>query len=435
VKPVVDRSLEAPKRVLSVLEGLEGELVELACGLVNVPSPPGYEKAAAEFLAGWLDARGIPAYVQDVEATRGNAVGRLAGSGRGRSVTFNGHLDTSFVGDAAEDLPVLGRLEDVGRAVAEVKEGIIYGLGIFNDKGPLAAAALALYALKASGVILEGDVVVAGVAGEIGRGQVGRYTGPGTRGKGEGTRFLIHAGVWTDYAIVCEPSNWTVSWALPGAAYFRVTTRGVAGYAPVNDRSAPSLAENKNAVVKLSHLMLALEAWADRYEAQNRYETPCGWIEPRVTLAAVDGGLPYKPNWRPAIASVYVDVRIPPNRTPLDVERELKDVVLATGLSDEVFMYLGRKGYVAEGVEPVAAAVAGAHRDVFGEEPKSPSWVELSTWNDSNIYAEVGIPVVKYGPPWPGGRYFPERMAVRDLMQAARVYALAALRLCSGTLQ
>jgi acetylornithine deacetylase/succinyl-diaminopimelate desuccinylase-like protein len=427
--------LVTAQRVLSVLDGLEGELVELACGLVNVPSPPGREKAAAEFLAAWLDEGGIPSYVQEVEATRGNAVGRLSGSGRGSSVTFNGHLDTSFVGDEDEDLPVLGRREDVGRPTAEVREGVIYGLGIFNDKGSLAAAALALRALRTSGVSLEGDVVIAGVAGEIGRGQVGRYTGPGTRGKGEGTRFLIHAGVWTDYAVVCEPSNWTVSWALPGVAYFRVTTRGIAGYAPVNDRRAPSLAENKNAVVKLAHLIQALEAWADRYEAQNKFDTPCGRIEPRVTVAALDGGLPYKPNWRPAVASVYVDVRIPPNRTPLDIERELKAVVQATGLSDEVFMYLGRKGYVAKGVQPVAGAVSAAHQQVFGQEPKRPTWSELSTWNDSNIYAELGIPVVKYGPPWPAGPYFPERMAVRDLMQAARVYALTALQLCSGTVR
>jgi hypothetical protein len=71
----MDPLVTAP-RVLAVLDGLEGELVELACGLVNVPSPPGHEKAAAEFLAAWLDARGIPSYVQEVEATRGNAVGR-----------------------------------------------------------------------------------------------------------------------------------------------------------------------------------------------------------------------------------------------------------------------------------------------------------------------------------------------------------------------
>jgi acetylornithine deacetylase/succinyl-diaminopimelate desuccinylase-like protein len=67
---------------------------------------------------------------------------------------------------------------------------------------------------------------------------------------------------------------------------------------------------------------------------------------------------------------------------------------------------------------------------VFGTPPSRPTWIELSMWNDSNVYAELGIPVVKYGPAWAGGDFLPERLAVADLMRAARVYALAALQLC-----
>ena len=421
----------AGTRVLTVLDTLQEELTALAIQLINVPSPPGYEKEASEFMASWLNQHSIPAYVQEVEPTRGNVVGCLAGTGGGKSLTFNSHLDTSFVGTEAEDLPILGTPENISRPVAEVKDGVIYGLGIFNDKGPFVSACIAALAIRLSGVKLEGDVVLAGVAGEIGRGQIGLYKGPGTRGKGEGTRHLLHAGVWTDYAVVCEPSAWSVSWALPGAAYFRVTTRGIPVYAPLNDRAAHSLLEQKNAIVKMAHLLIALEAWADRYETENRFDTPCGLMEPRVTLGAIDGGLPYKPNYRPGIANVYVDVRIPPNRTPLDVKRELEQVVKSTGLSNEVFMYLSRKGYVARGVEPLAAAVTAAHTQVFGQEPTRPTWRELSTWNDSNLYAEVGIPAVKYGHPWIGGDYVPEQVSITDLMRAARVYALTAVQLCS----
>lgn len=421
----------AAVRVLAELDTLEDELIGLAIQLVNVPSPPGYEKDAADFMAQWMNQHGIPAYVQEVEPTRGNVVGTLAGTGGGKSLTFNSHLDTSFVGTEAEDLPILGKPENISRPVAEVKDGIIFGLGIFNDKGPFVSACMAAVAMRLSGVKLKGDLVLAGVAGEIGRGQVGPYKGPGTRGKGEGTRHLLHAGVWTDYAVVCEPSEWSIVWALPGAAYFRITTRGVPVYAPLNDRTAPSVQEQKNAIVKMAHLLIALEAWADRYEAENRCDTPCGRMEPRVTLGAIDGGLPYKPNYRPAIANVYVDVRIPPNRTPLDVKRELEEVVRATGLSNEVFMYLSRKGYVARGAEPIATAVSAAHTQVFNQAPSLPSWRVLSTWNDANLYAELGIPVVKYGHPWPGGSSFPERVFTADLMRAARVYALTALQLCS----
>lgn len=417
-------------RVLAQVDALEAELVDLACGVINVPSPPGYEKDVCDFLAGWLNGRGIPAYVQEVEPTRGNVVGTLAGAGGGPSVTFNSHMDTTFVGTPEDDLAILGTPERITRPVAEVKDGMVYGLGIFNDKGPFVSACIAAHALQQAGVRLQGDMVLAGVCGEIGRGQVGPYKGPGSRGKGIGAHFLLHAGVWTDYAVVCETSNWSVSWALPGVAYFCITTRGYPMYAPMNDRSAPSIQENKNAIVKLAHLIIALEAWADRYEAENKFDTSCGMIEPRVTVGAVDGGLPYKPNWRPAIANVYVDVRIPPDRSPLDVKRELERVVAATGLSSEVLMYLGHRGYVSKGVEPAVSAMTAAHRRVFGKEPNPANWHILSMWNDSNIFAEQGIPVVKYGPPPPPGGIYPERMLISDLMQAARVYALTALQIC-----
>lgn len=421
---------DAATRVLAELDGLENELVELACGVVNVPSPPGYEKEVCEYLAGWMNARSIPAYVQEVEPTRGNVVGTLRGAGTGKSVTFNSHMDTTFVGTEAEDLPILGRPEMISPPVAEVRDGMVYGQGIFNDKGPFVSACIAARAIAGSGVRLGGDMVLAGVAGEIGRGQVGPFNGPGTRGKGMGTYNLLHQGVWTDYAVVCECSGWSVSWALPGAAYFRITTRGVPAYAPMSDRTAPSLQEHPNAIIRMAQLVLALEQWADKYEAENKYDTPCGLMEPRVTIGAIDGGLAYKPNWRPAISNVYVDVRIPPSRTPLEVKRELEGVVAASGLAAEIHMYLGRRGFVAQGVDPIAAAVKAAHAKVFGQEPPPPSWWDLSMWNDSNIYAETGIPVVKYGPHWPGGDPYPERMAITDLMKAARVYALTALQLC-----
>lgn len=421
---------DVAQRVSAQVGELEGELVDLACRVIDIPSPPGYEQPVAEFLKTWLNERGVAARLQEVEPGRANVVGTLAGVGGGKSVTFNAHMDTTFAGSEAEDLPILGRPENITPPRAEVKDGAISGQGIHNDKGALVAACIAARAIRHSGVRLHGDMVVAGVAGEIGRGAVGPHGGPGTRGKGLGTYHLLHHGVWTDYAVIGEPSSFTVSWALPGAAYFRVTTRGVPTYAPMNDRSAPSIQENKNAVVKMAHLLIALEAWADKYEAENRYDTPCGRMEPRVTLGAIDGGLPYKPNWRPALANVYVDVRIPPNRTPLDVKRELEQVVAETGLSTEVYMYLARKGYVSQGAEPVAAAVTAAHTLAFGREPNPPSWMDLSMWNDSNIYAELGIPVVKYGPPRPPGPPYPERLLISDMLQTARVYALTALQLC-----
>ena len=420
----------AKEKVNQQLSTMEGELIGLMEGAINTPSPPGYEKEVCEYLAGWMNERDIDAHVQDIEPTRGNVVGRLSGTGGGKSVTFNAHMDTTFVGTEEDDLPIVGKVENVGRPQARLEDGLIYGLGAFNDKGPFVCACIAAHAIKKSGVTLQGDVLLAGVGGEIGRGQIGNLKGPGSRGKGIGSYYLLHFGEWTDYAIVCEGSNWSVSWALAGAAYFRITSRGEATYAPFNEHGAGPPSEDPNAIVKTAHLVLALEEWAKDYERRSEMDTPCGRMTPKVTIGAIDGGQPIKPNWRPALSNIYLDVRIPPNRTPLDVKREVEQAVRATGLSDEVEMFLARRGFIAEGVEPIAAAVSAAHTDVFGASPPPPHWNDLSQWNDLNIFAEHGIPVIKYGPDWPDGPFFPERMAVTDLLQAARVYANAALRLC-----
>lgn len=429
------RSEATRERVLAKVEELCEELVELACGMIDIPSPPGYEREVCEWLAGWFQRHGLEGYTQEIEPTRANVVGRLPGEGGGKSLLFNSHMDTTFTGRAEEDLFILGRPEYLSQPKAEVRDGKVYGLGAYNDKGPFAPAVAAARAIRESGVRLRGDVLLTGVAGEIGRGQVWPHRGPHTRGKGVGARHLVNGGVWADYVVVAEGSQFSVSWGLPGAAYFRITTRGAPTYAPMNvDRRSPTPAENRNAIVKMSYLIQRIEEWADRYEAQNTYPLgpEGGVIEPKVTIGAIDGGVATKPNWRPGLCNIYVDVRVPPNRSPLEVKRELEAEVKATGLSDEVFMFLSHRGYVSPpGYEVVAKAVKESHRRVFGKPPDPPGQADTSMWNDTNVFWQVGMPGVKYGPGRPADAHFPlDVIGIDDLLNAAKVYALTCLEIC-----
>ena len=67
------------QRVLAKVEELRGELVEFVCGMINVPSPPGYERDVCVWVAEWLQNRGLEGYTQDLEPTRANVVGLLTG--------------------------------------------------------------------------------------------------------------------------------------------------------------------------------------------------------------------------------------------------------------------------------------------------------------------------------------------------------------------
>ena len=77
---------------------------------------------------------------------RPNVVGRLEGSGGGRSLMFNGHMDTSYSGRE----PHL-RAKRGFQPRSFVRDGHIWGLGISNMKGALACYVEAVRAIQDAG--------------------------------------------------------------------------------------------------------------------------------------------------------------------------------------------------------------------------------------------------------------------------------------------
>ena len=109
-----------------------------------------------------LAGMGLQVQWQEVEEGRPNVVGILEGEGGGKSLMFNGHMDTSYSGRE----PWLAGIRGFQPA-GFVHDGRIYGLGISNMKGALACYVEAVRALRDAGVRLKGDVMIACVAGEI----------------------------------------------------------------------------------------------------------------------------------------------------------------------------------------------------------------------------------------------------------------------------
>src|SRR5215218_6087403 len=140
----------------------ERRLVELALRLVSTPSFTGSEQAAAELMRDELDDAGLQVQWQQVEDGRANVLGTWAGAGGGPSLMFNGHLDTSYSGRE----PWLQGIPGFQPEGFE-QDGRIYGLGISNMKGAVAAYIEAVRALQDNNVSLKGDVLIAAVAGEI----------------------------------------------------------------------------------------------------------------------------------------------------------------------------------------------------------------------------------------------------------------------------
>ncbi|TMJ98312.1 MAG: M20/M25/M40 family metallo-hydrolase [Actinobacteria bacterium] len=176
---VASRSVSLSQRERAVCDsiaGRGGELVELASALIgfdttarNPDDPPRQEAELQSSLADRLRAAGatVDVWEPSREETEGRPlvppglgfegrpqlVARFGGSGNGRSLLFNGHID------AVSTEPVDRWTSDPFHA--EVRDGLLYGRGSCDMKGGVAAMVFACEILAEAGVSLAGDLVVA----------------------------------------------------------------------------------------------------------------------------------------------------------------------------------------------------------------------------------------------------------------------------------
>lgn len=403
----------------------QGEAAELAFTLGQINSPHGSEGEAGKFVFDWLQKNKIDARLQEVLPGRYNAIGRLRGSENGTSLILNSHLDTAY--GAPDDIWTAGRFHR-GDLEAWAEGDRLYGQGVVNDKAPMAATLLALKAIQAFQLPLRGDLIFTGVCGEIGLAPIDEYQGIRYEGKGTGTRYSVLHGVVADYALVAECTNWCMTATECGDLFVQVSIYGRAVYTPFLSRANPS----PNAIVKATKFIQAFEHWATEYEKRNAYQSPSGPVVPKASIGAVRSGLPYKPIETAGVCALYLDVRIPPPGDPNDVVRELHALAASLDLDAEITPYLFRRGYDGRNVEPLQNAVTSAHARVFPSPPATPEAPVSSMWRDLNVYNEVGIPSLTYGPPLglsaEGWSYFIRR---EDINLAAQLYATIALDICN----
>lgn len=421
------------EKAISQIDGEEA--ANLLMDLINIPSPTGREGAVGEYILDWFQRNGFVTIRQEVDQGRYNAVGILPGSGGGLSLMFNGHMDTVVPHTLDHLWYLLGaeRPEEQFKPQASREGDHIFGDGAVNAKGCITAFLTAALALKKSGVALKGDGIFAPVVGEIERVPIGPYQGPAYRGEGWGTRFLLTHGVQSDYAIVAEPTGLCISWAMPGLAFLRISTYGQAKYTPYTQRSL-SPQDSDNAVVRMIPVIQALEKWAVEYEETNHYPFAGGVIKPKVSIGAITGGVPYKPNYSPGVCSIYLDVRVPPSRTPFSIAAEVREVVDKLGLGASVQLYLSQNGYEGQHSMPLVRVVEDAHGHLFGEKPPQIPSDVTSSWNDVNVYHEMGLRAIKCGP---APRLFPqtfwdrEAISIQELVDAAKLYVACVLEVCN----
>jgi acetylornithine deacetylase len=359
-------------------------------------SPTGIGEAEiAQYTGQTLSALGMEVHLHEPKPGRVSVVGRLRGTGGGRSLMLNAHYDTVAVDEMANPFG------------AVVRNGRCYGRGAYDMKGSLAACVGAVKALVDAKVRLRGDLLIAAVADE-------EHASLGTMGLVD--RYRV------DGAIVTEPSSLQLCLAHKGFIWLSVTVQGLAAH-------GSQFAQGVDANVRLGGVLVGL----GRLASSLLKRPPHALVgPPSLHAAMVTGGTGM--STYAASATVHIERRTVPGETTQQVVGEIEQIVHALAADDPTFHAVVKVELVREPFEvmpsaSIVQAVAGAAMAVLGARP---SYVGENPWMDSAILARAGVETVVIGPHGAGAHSKEEWVDLRSVVQLAEILVHAALRYCDG---
>ena len=333
------------------------------------------EAEIAGFVAGWLDSHGLDVEVHELGERRANVIARARGSGGGRSLILNAHLDTVSVAGAVDGLE------------PRIEGNRLYGRGAYDMKGSLAA--IMLVAAEAATRGLAGDVIVTAVADE----EAGSI----------GTEAIARTVV-ADAAIVAEPTELRLALAHKGFVWLEIETRGRAAHGSRYDLGI-------DAIVLMGQVLVGLGELDERLRTEVAAHPLLGGGSLHASL--IEGG--QELSTYPERCLVKIERRTLPGESAELVEEQLE---IAAGVDATVTRLFVREALETAPDEPIAAALLEHATAVLGEHPEV---VGVPFWTDAALLSAAGIPSVVFGPGGEGAHADVEWVDLDDVVKIAHV--------------
>ncbi len=348
------------------------------------------EDAVAALIAERLTRAGLEVELEQVRPGRPNVIGRLRGSGGGRSLMLCGHTDVVSA-DADGFRP-------------RIVDDRLYGRGAVDMKGGLAAAIVAAERL-AAGPRLAGDLIVAAVIDE--------------EWLSLGAEALVER--WSaDGAILAEQSDLDLVVEHGGFAWFEVTTSGpeAAGIEP--ERGVDLIAQLAPLLAGLTEL--------DR-ELSKRDAPAYG--RPSIHASMINSGTFY-PSY-PTSCVLGIERCTVGGETVAQARAELEALLDAGRIADPRFdpsvkMIVGREAVKLDTTGPLVKALESEITKYRGVAPKHIGDIG---WADSGLLVEAGVPCVIFGPAGNGCHTAEEYVEIESLVATAEIIEAAARAFCA----
>ncbi len=369
------------------------------------------ERELAAFMADAMLELGLEAGLAPVVGERVNAIGTWRGTGGGKSLLFNGHVDTNPATEGWTVDPWGGKVDD----------RFIYGIGVSNMKAGDAAYFCAVKTLVDAGVRLKGDVILTFVVGEL-------------QG-GVGTTALIDQGMRADYFVNAEPTDLAALTMHAAAFTFIIELFGNTRHMSKREQAVDAIAAACDLIPRLNAMRFS-GALSPEHAGINR-----------VHVGVVHGALGRElHDWRPPQVADYLRIkgsgRFAPGQTregaladlraELDrLEARIPGLRASLTPEDELGRPMMPSFEVSRGSR-IVKAINAAYRTVRGADQPTGAITPPGFYGTdaAHLYRRAGMEGIVCGP---GGRYntMPdERVDIDDYLDMIRIYLLTILDIC-----
>lgn len=337
-----------------------------------------------------------------------NLVAVLNGTGGGKSIILNGHIDVVPVGDETswEHDPFSGHIE----------EGKLYGRGATDMKGGNVALLLAMESIIANGIKLKGDVIFQSVIEE--------------ESGGAGTLAAVLRGYQADGAIIPEPTNMKIFSKQQGSMWFRITVPGKAAHGGTRYEGISAIEKSLMVVQRIQQLEKARNA-AITDSLYDKIPIPLP-----INIGKIASG--EWPSSVPDTAVIEGRMGVGPEETLASAQLEMETCLQELNEQDEWLRenplkieWFGARWLPGslDSEHPLITTLIDSFKDIKGEAPV----MEASPWGtDGGILSNIGrTPVVVFGPGVTEVAHDAnEYIVLDDLFTASEIIALTLLKWC-----